>query len=90
MALDEDSPDIDTAAAALGRAAELVTETGYHLRDADLLILKGRLLAKQGDKNAGSAKLQEAVRVARREPDAVYQLAIDQAERYLRELDASG
>jgi len=60
------------------------------LTDADLLILEGRLLSKQGGKDAGRAKLQEAIRVARREPKAVYQLAIDQAERYLRELDASG
>ncbi len=89
MPLDEDPPDLDTADAALGRAAELVTETGYHLRDADLLILEGRLLAKQGDKDAGRAKLEEAVRVARREEaeGCVYQLAVDQAERYLQETE---
>jgi len=91
MALDLDPPDIETAQHSLSRADELVQETGYHLRDADLLILEGRLLAKQGDKDAGRAKLQQAITTARREePDGcVYQLAVDQAERYLTELDAA-
>jgi len=88
LALDEDQPQIETAQAALARAQELVRETGYHLRDADLLILEGRLLAKRGDKAGGEAKLYEAIKVAKREEadGAVYQVAVDQAERYLKDL----
>ena len=88
FALDEEPPDVEVAQAALDRARTLVEEEGYHLRDADLLILEGRLVGKRGDKDEGRAKLEEAIRVARREEEqgAVYQLAIDQAERHLREL----
>ncbi len=88
MALDEDPPALDTARDSLARAAELVTEAGYHLRDADILILEGRMLSKKGDKQTGRAKLNEAITVARREDNdsCVYQLAIDQATRYLKEL----
>ena len=88
MALDPDPPDLETAQQSLARAHHLVEETGYHLRDADSLILQGRLLAKQGDKEAGRAKLEEAITVARREEadGCVYQLAVDQAERYLEAL----
>ncbi len=69
------------------RADELVNETGYHLRDADLLILEGRLLAKRGYKDTGRTKLHEAIKVAKREEaeGCVYQLAIDQANRCLKE-----
>jgi tetratricopeptide (TPR) repeat protein len=88
LALDLDPPDAKTATDSLKRADTLVQETGYHLRDADLLILEGRLLAKQGDKEAGQAKLEEAIHVAKREEKdgCVYQVAVDQAERYLREM----
>jgi len=88
MALDEDPPDFDIAEASLARATELVTETGYHLLDADLLILEGRLLGKKGDNATGRAKLNEAITVARREEKdgCVYQVAVDQASRYLAEL----
>jgi tetratricopeptide (TPR) repeat protein len=88
LALDLDPPDLNTTVEAHKRADTLVQETGYHLRDADLLILEGRLLAKQGDKEAGRAKLEEAIRVAKREEKdgCVYQVAVDQAERYLREM----
>ena len=88
MALDEGSPDIDTAQTSLARAEELVTETGYHLRDADILILEGRLLSKKGDNATGRAKLNEAITVARREEKdgCVYQVAVDQATRYLNDL----
>ncbi len=88
LALDEDPLQIETALAALTRAQELVKETGYHLRDADLLILEGRFLAKEGDKAGGEAKLREAIEVAKREEadGAVYQVAADQAERYLKQI----
>lgn len=88
MALDEDPPDIETAESALERVAELVNETGYHLRDADLLSLEGRLLGKKGDRELGCVKLNEAIRVARREEadGCVYQLAVDQAARYLKDV----
>jgi len=88
LALDLDPPDVKTATDSLKRADTLVQETGYHLRDADLLILEGRLLAKQGDKEAGRARLEEAIHVAKREEKdgCVYQVAVDQAERYLREM----
>ena len=90
MALDEDPPDAEAAQEALERAQELVEKTGYHLRDADLLILEGRVLAKRGDTEAGRTKLEEAIKVARREEDkgCVYQLAVDEANRYLKELEA--
>jgi len=76
------------SASAVARATQLVTETGYHLRDADILILEGRLLSKKGDKQAGCAKLNDAIAVARREEKdgCVYQVAVDQAPRYLTEL----
>ena len=83
--MDGDSPDVEAAAEALGKARKLVEETGYHRRDADVLILEGRLLGKKGDVEAGRAKLEEAVRVARREEGHVYQRAVDEAERYLKE-----
>jgi len=95
LALDEDQPQIEAAQAALSRAQELVKETGYHLRDADLLILEGRLLARgqeasscPTDKAGGEAKLHEAITVAKREEadGAVYQVAVDQAERYLKQI----
>ena len=71
------------------RVQTLVAETGYHLRDADLLVLEGRLLGKLGHPDAARAKLHEAITVARREEadGCIYQVAVDQAERYLRELD---
>jgi len=89
LVLDEKPPNIDTAEAALARAQELVKQTGYQLRDADLLILEGRLLSKKGEKEPGRAKLEEAIAVARREEKhgCVYQLAVDQADRYLAELN---
>ncbi len=88
LALDSDPPDIGPAQQSLTRAQELVPETGYHVRDADLLILEGRLLAKQRNNEAGRAKLEEAITVARREEadGYVYRLALDQANRYLKEL----
>ena len=89
LALDPEGLDLEVARAALTRAQTLVADTGYHLRDADLLILEGRLLGKQGDHAAARAKLEEAIGVARREEaeGCVYQVAVDQAERYLRELE---
>ncbi|UCC67611.1 MAG: hypothetical protein JSV79_10890, partial [Armatimonadota bacterium] len=91
MALDDSPPDVEAAQQSLGRAQQLVEETGYHLRDADLLILEGRLLAKQGDTIPGRTKLHDAITVARREEKdgCVYQLAVDQAERCLKELEQS-
>ncbi len=88
LALDNAPPAIEDAQAALKRAKELVAETAYHRRDADTLILEGRLAGRRGDRAAGRAKLAEAIRAARREEEqgAVYQLAVDQAERYLKEL----
>jgi len=75
---------------ALARATQLVTETGYHLRDADLLILEGRLLSKKDDKKAARTKLNDAIAVARREEKdgCVYQPALDQATRLLQSLRA--
>jgi len=92
LALDKEPPAIETAQAAFSHAEELVEQTGYHLRDADLLILEGRLLGKRGEKSAARGKLEEAIKVARREEaeGCVYQVAVDQAERYLRELEGEG
>ena len=75
---------------ALDRATQLVTGTGHHLRDADILILEGRLLSKKGDKETGRSKLEAAIKEARREDKAgcVYQLAVGQATRCLKELDS--
>jgi len=91
MGLGEDPPDIEGAQQSLARAQQLVAATGYHLRDADLLILEGRLLAERQSKDAGRAKLEEAIHVARREEKdgCVYRLAVDQANRYLGDLSAS-
>jgi tetratricopeptide (TPR) repeat protein len=88
FALDGAPPDIGAAQQSLSSAEQLVSQTGYHLRDADLLILRGRLLAKGGDRATGRSKLEEAIQVARREEDegCIYQLAVGQATRYLREI----
>ena len=92
MALDGAQPDVPTAEAALSRARVLVEEIGYHLRDADLLILEGRLVALRDDREVARKLLEQAITVARREEaqDAVYQAAVDEANRYLRELTEAG
>jgi len=50
------------------------------------------LLGKRGESDAARGKLGKAIKVARREEaeGCVYQVAVDQAERYLRELEGEG
>jgi len=85
--LDEDTPCLDMAEQSLARAKHLIIETGYHLRDPDILILEGRLLGKQGHTHRGRALLTQAIDLATRgkEEGVLYLLAAQQAERCLKE-----
>jgi len=88
LALDENASDLSSAEDELRKAGMVVSQTGYRLRAADLLILEGRLALKGGDTARAAQLIHEACTAAGLgRPGCRYRPAALAATRDLRSLD---